>query len=81
MKRILLVEDNGLTQDLVRDILTGYDLQIAASGAEALRLCREALPDLLILDLNLVTPPDRTRRSYRAWNCCADYRWPYPSSS
>ena len=62
MKRILLVEDNGLTQDLVRDILTGYDLQIAASGAEALRLCREALPDLLILDLNLVAPPDRTEK-------------------
>ncbi len=62
MKQILLVEDNGLTQDLVQDILTGYDLQIAASGAEALRLCREALPDLLILDLNLVTPPESTEK-------------------
>lgn len=62
MKRILLVEDNRLTQELVQDMLTEYRLQIVASGVEALHLCRESPPDLLIVDLNLITPPDSTEK-------------------
>ncbi|ATL71987.1 response regulator transcription factor [Nocardia terpenica] len=33
--------------------LAGYDTAVTASGAEALRVCRETPPDLLVLDLTL----------------------------
>lgn len=53
--RILVVEDNPLNLKLVRDVLqiAGHDIIEARSGEEALRIAREATPDLVLMDLQL----------------------------
>lgn len=54
--RLLIVEDNGLHANLLRISLRqlGYEiLGVAATGAEALRLFRAELPDLLLCDIHL----------------------------
>lgn len=54
-KRVLVVDDDVKTVELVRMYLRrdGYDVLTAYEGIEALRLAREAHPDLLVLDLML----------------------------
>ena len=54
-KRVLVVDDDAKTVDLVRLYLNrdGYRVLTAYDGAEALRLAREANPDLIVLDLML----------------------------
>src|SRR4051812_40250461 len=51
--RILVVEDNGRSQQLLRELLTseGYEVQLASDGEEALKLVRECPPDALLCDL------------------------------
>ncbi len=54
--RILIVEDEALITTHLERIVTksGYDvLGITASGEEALQLLEEALPDLVLMDINL----------------------------
>ncbi len=53
--RILLVDDEPAIQRAVGPLLRsrGYDVEIAASGAEALRLVSARMPDLIVLDLGL----------------------------
>ncbi|MBI3175058.1 MAG: response regulator [Chloroflexi bacterium] len=53
VKRILCVEDEQEMIDLIRLILgrRGFDVKGAAGGKEGLRLVREELPDLVLLDL------------------------------
>ena len=53
VKRILCVEDEQEMIDLIRLILgrRGFDVKGAAGGKEGLRLVREDLPDLVLLDL------------------------------
>src|SRR5688500_5362243 len=53
--RILLVEDERDLVDLVAYNLSreGYQIDIATSGMVALERLREALPDLVLLDLML----------------------------
>jgi CheY-like chemotaxis protein len=56
--RILLVEDNPADARLTREILAvaGVELAVARDGVEALSALRSAdaaLPDLVLLDLNL----------------------------
>ncbi len=53
MKRILCVEDEQEMIDLIRLILgrRGFEVQGADGGIEGLRLIRQVLPDLVLLDL------------------------------
>ena len=54
-ERILVVEDNDLNLKLVRDVLqhAGFDVVIARTGEQSLDVAREALPDLVLMDLGL----------------------------
>ena len=53
VKRILCVEDEQEMIDLIRLILgrRGFEVQGASGGTEGLRMVREYLPDLVLLDL------------------------------
>lgn len=53
--RILVVEDNPKNLKLVRDVLqySGYEVIEAMSGEEGVRLACEAMPDLVLMDLQL----------------------------
>jgi two-component system KDP operon response regulator KdpE len=53
--RILLVDDEVSIQKAVGPLLRshGYDVEVAATGAEALRAVAERAPDLIVLDLGL----------------------------
>ncbi len=75
---ILLVEDDAATRTFLADNLTadGYDMLVAGSAREALRLLETKYPDLTVLDLGL---PDqdglevlRTLRAADGVACRAD---------
>jgi DNA-binding response OmpR family regulator len=53
VKRILCVEDEEEMIDLIRLILArrGFEVKGASGGMEGLRMVREELPDLVLLDL------------------------------
>ena len=53
--RILVVDDEGIVREIVERYLIrdGYTVRVAADGDTALRMAREELPDLVILDLML----------------------------
>jgi len=53
--RILLVDDETSIQRSVAPLLRsrGYDVEIASTGAEALRAVSDRAPDLIVLDLGL----------------------------
>lgn len=53
--RILLVDDETPIQRAVAPLLRsrGYEVEIAGTGAEALRLVADRAPDLIVLDLGL----------------------------
>ena len=55
MKRILVVEDDGLARTFARVLLAaeGYEVHTAADGLAGLRMFREARFDLVVLDLIL----------------------------
>jgi CheY-like chemotaxis protein len=52
-KRILVVDDNPVSRELIREVLDFPDMQImeAADGGEALRRISEEVPDLVLLDI------------------------------
>lgn len=54
-KRILIIEDNPYTSDMVRKYLirNDYEVLTASDGREGLRLAREENPTLILLDLML----------------------------
>lgn len=54
-KKVLIVDDDAKTVELVKLYLSrdGYRVLTAYEGHEALRLAREAHPDLIVLDLML----------------------------
>jgi len=62
MTKILLVEDSKFLRLATERALAraGYEMSSAADGEEALRLAREKLPDLILLDMLLpkVSGPD-----------------------
>jgi CheY-like chemotaxis protein len=62
MIKILLVEDSKFLRLATERALTraGYEASSAIDGPEALRLARETLPDLILLDMLLpkMTGPD-----------------------
>lgn len=53
--RILVVEDNALNLQLVRDILEyrGHEIEFAATLPEARERLNDARPDLVLLDIQL----------------------------
>ena len=53
--RVLVVEDNPLNLELVRDILVGagYDVLEAADGAAGVQIAQLEKPDLVLMDLQL----------------------------
>jgi CheY-like chemotaxis protein len=55
MTKILLVEDSKFLRLATERALTraGYEVSSAADGDEALRMAREKLPDLILLDMLL----------------------------
>ena len=55
-KRIIYVEDDPVNAHLMSEIitkLTSYQLIIASTGNEGLKLILEQLPDVVLLDINL----------------------------
>ena len=58
-RTVLLVEDSDAIRDAFTILLedAGYEVLGAETGAEALRLAEERLPDLVLLDMGL---PDTT---------------------
>ena len=54
-RRILVVEDDKVTQKLIADALrsAGYEVDTAHDGATAVKSARENEPDLVTLDINL----------------------------
>jgi CheY-like chemotaxis protein len=52
---ILVVDDEADVRELIADVLVGrgYEVEMAADGAEALRLCEQARYDLILSDLRM----------------------------
>ena len=55
MKTCLVVDDSKVIRKVARHILEGLGFAVsdAADGSEALAICRENLPDLVLLDWNM----------------------------
>jgi two-component system cell cycle response regulator DivK len=55
MSTILIVEDNDKNMKLARDILNakGYRTIEAVTGEEGVKLAKEGLPDLVLMDIQL----------------------------
>lgn len=53
--KILIIEDNQLNLELVTDLLeaNGFSISSAQSAEEGLRMAREILPDLVLMDVSL----------------------------
>ncbi len=51
--KILIVDDTPANIDLLRDLLmpVGYNIFFATSGAQALKVAQDVLPDLILLDV------------------------------
>lgn len=54
-KKILVVDDNPVSRELIREVLDFPDLQIleAADGREALQAISKEMPDLVLLDIRM----------------------------
>jgi two-component system, cell cycle response regulator DivK len=54
-KKVLVVDDNPVSRELIREVLDSPDLQIleAADGKEALQRISEEVPDLVLLDIRM----------------------------
>lgn len=54
-QKILVIEDNPLNLELVTDLLEvkGFTVHPASTAEEGLRLARELLPDLVLMDFGL----------------------------
>jgi two-component system chemotaxis response regulator CheY len=57
MKNCLVVDDSRVIRTVARRILEelNYSVSEAEDGMEALRACRETMPDLVFLDWNMPT--------------------------
>ena len=55
MPKILLIEDEPLIRDSLEDVLNleGYSLATAQNGRAGIEAVQEALPDLIICDINM----------------------------
>jgi CheY-like chemotaxis protein len=52
---ILIIEDNPMNMELVRDVLeaSGYEVRGASSATEALDALQQAVPRLILMDIQL----------------------------
>lgn len=52
---ILIVEDNAINRELLRDILVfhGYKIAEASDGQGGVDLARELMPDLILMDIQM----------------------------
>jgi len=57
MSKVLIVEDDASTAELIKFTLEGkgYDILLAGDGGEAVKKVRTDMPDLIILDIMLPT--------------------------
>jgi len=55
MATILLVEDNSDNRTIYQTVLNhyGYEVLEARDGEEGVRLAREAIPDLILMDISI----------------------------
>lgn len=55
MKKILVIEDNELNMKFIREVLRrrGYTILEAFDGADGVALAEQALPDLILMDINM----------------------------
>jgi CheY-like chemotaxis protein len=55
MTTLLLVEDNEMNRDAISRLLErrGFTLLLAENGEQGVQMCRECLPDLVLMDLGL----------------------------
>jgi CheY-like chemotaxis protein len=55
MAKILVVEDNEMNRDMLSRRLKrkGYEVLIAADGAQGVALARSGAPDLILMDMSL----------------------------
>lgn len=55
MSRILLVEDNELSRDMLSRRLTrrGYEVLLASDGAQGVEFARTCAPELILMDMSL----------------------------
>lgn len=55
MKHCLVVDDSGVIRKVARRILEKMDFRIseAADGQQALDVCRQSMPDAVLLDWNM----------------------------
>jgi CheY-like chemotaxis protein len=54
MKRILIVEDNEVVQDILRQFFEGrYRVQIAGNASQALSIIVRGTPDVVLLDIKM----------------------------
>lgn len=55
MKKVLLVDDNEDVLEVAKIILanSGYQIMTASSGEEAVAVCSNEQPDLVLMDLNM----------------------------
>ncbi len=53
--KILLIEDNELNRDMLSRRLSrrGFEILLAADGAQGVKMSQEHLPDLVLMDLSL----------------------------
>lgn len=54
-KKILVVDDLAQNRMLLRDVLNyfGYEVVEAGNGEEGIKVAREELPDLILMDMNM----------------------------
>ena len=55
MAKILIVEDNELNRDMLSRRLgrSGFDVEVAVNGEEALVICASYGPDIVLMDMSL----------------------------
>ena len=54
MKRILIVEDNEVVQDILRQFFgTRYKVQVASNASQALSIIVRGTPDVVLLDIKM----------------------------
>jgi two-component system, response regulator, stage 0 sporulation protein F len=54
MKRILIVDDNSVVQDVLREFFKDrYEVQLAPNASQALSLIVRQAPDLVLLDVKM----------------------------
>jgi len=54
-KRILIVEDDEDSREIYREVLedSGFEVDTAVTGPEALRMARERHPDAILMDISV----------------------------